>query len=383
LDALAPADARATAVIIFDRLLETSMHEAGRVARLHPHTPIFVQAASGEGTDGAVFDRLHPFQQGLLVDGNLPEDTWTRVARHWHECFRLRYPVAPGDPKMYGRRPWDELDQFIRQDNILQLRSILSAVAARGRQWVPARMVPPGSFIELTDRDLEEAACAEHTRWYQRRLAAGWSAGDDQGSATARARRLPRSNASVVPWPELPSGKRTELRESLRSQLAQLADVGYVAIVPSGGPPEAGRFQRTGIVQASKLSAPQSWIRRSDGEEEELHGDAGDWHVRDSFGDGRTVGNDEFRASHEPLDGQLWRRVGMCSAWRASETLVIRTREGRATANPGDWVVEGALGERWPVSDEQFTRTYRASGDAEALADTTSVPENPVRENLA
>ena len=366
LDADAPADPHATAVIVVDHSLETSMHEAGRVARLHPNTPIFVQVASSEGTDKAVFDRLHPFQQGLLVDGNVPEDAWTRVARHWHECFRLRHPVAPGDPKTYGRRPWYELDQFIRQDNILQLRSILSAVAALGRRWVPARMVPSGSFIELTDGDLEEVARAEHTRWYHRRLAAGWSAGDDQ-DGTATSKRPPRSNASVVPWAQLPPAGQAGLRESLRAQLTQLEDVGYVAIVPLGGPSDAARFQRIGIVQARKLEAAQSWTRRCDEEEEELRGDAGDWHVRDSFGEVRTVGNAEFRKSHEPLDGELWRRVGMFSAWRTSETLVIRTKEGRATAHPGDWVVEGALGERWPISDEQFRRTYRASDNSGAL----------------
>ena len=149
---------------------------------------------------------------------------------------------------------------------------------------------------------------------------------------------------------------------SLRSQLG--LDVGYVAIVPPGGPAEAARFQRTGIVQARELMAPQSWIRRSAEKEEELHGEAGDWRVRDSHGDVRTVGNAELRQSHEPLDGDWWRRTGMFRAWRAREELVIRTKEGTATANPGDWVVEGAFGERWPISDEQFKRTYRASGNA-------------------
>jgi hypothetical protein len=246
LDSLDPADARATAVIIVDRFAEASMHEAGRVARLHRDTPVFVQATSSEGTDEAVFDLLHLFRQGLLVDGDVPEDTWTRVARHWHECFRLRYPVPPRDPRMYGRLPWDELDHFIRQDNILQLRSILSAVAARGRQWVPVRMVPPGSSIELTETDLDEIARAEHTRWYERRVAAGWSAGGDQGDAAVTAKGPPRSNASVVPWSQLPPGKRTQVRESLRSQLAQLEDVGYVAIAPPGGPAEAAASSAPG-----------------------------------------------------------------------------------------------------------------------------------------
>ena len=106
----------------------------------------------------------------------MPEDTWTRVARHWHECYRLSHPPVPGNPRTLTGRPWAGLDEFIRQDNILQLRSIMTAVVACGRRWVPARAVAPGSFIELNDHDLEEIARAEHTRWYRRRLAAGWSA---------------------------------------------------------------------------------------------------------------------------------------------------------------------------------------------------------------
>jgi MFS family permease len=160
--------------------------------------------------------------------------------------------------------------QALTQDNILQLRSILSAVAARGRQWVPVRMVPSGSFIELTDRDLEEVAIAEHTRWYRRRLAAGWTAAGEDGAA----RRKVRTNDSVLPWSELPPGQRAEIREYLRSQLAQLEDVGFVAIVPPGGPSAAASYQRIGVVQARKLSTRHTWTRRSG---EELSGDAGDW----------------------------------------------------------------------------------------------------------
>ena len=74
---------------------EDSMHEAGRVARLHPGIPVFVLTSDGAGTSGAIFDLLQPFQRALLVDGEVPEDTWTRVARHWHECYRLQHPPAP------------------------------------------------------------------------------------------------------------------------------------------------------------------------------------------------------------------------------------------------------------------------------------------------
>ena len=365
LDDMPRAEADETAVVVADTRTEGTMHEAGRVARLHTGIPLFVLTSDGAGMSDTIFARLQPFQRALLVDGEAPEDTWTRVARHWHECFRLSHPAVPGDPRTLTGRPWAELDEFIRQDNILQLRSVMTAVVARGRRWVPARAVPPGSFIELNDHDMEEIARAEHTRWYQRRLAAGWSAGGQaagggrNGSGAGRAGRA-LVNSRVVPWDDLPAGESRRATEYLQTQLAQLEDVGFMPIVPEGGPPEADEFQRIGTVQARRLQAPRPWTRLSG---DELYGDAGDWRVVDNSGDERTVRDLEFRDSHESLGGGRWRRTGAFRAWQVSENLVLRTMEGRAVARPGDWVVEGPRGQRWPVTDAQFRRTYTTSTD--------------------
>jgi hypothetical protein len=356
LDTMSPDGAAGCAVVIADNLSEDGLHEAGRVARLHPDVPVFVLIPHGAGMDGAIFDLLQPFQRDLLVGGEVPEDTWTRVARHWHECFRLRHPAVPGDPRTLTGRPWAELDEFIRQDNILQLRSVMTEVVALGRRWVPARAVAPGSFIELSDRDLEKIARAEHTRWYRRRLMAGWSAGE--GDDPPGAARISRAlvNSRVVPWSDLPANEHIRSIEYLRSQLAQLEDVGFVPIVPTGGPPEAAEFRRVGTVAATRLNERRTWTRRSG---DELNGHVGDWRVLDDSGDERTVRDVEFRASHAHLGGERWRRVGRFNAWQVSEDVVLRTMEGRAVAHAGDWVVEGPRGERWPVTDEQFRRSYR------------------------
>lgn len=93
---------------------------------------------------------------------------------------------------------------------------------------------------------------------------------------------------------------------------------------------------------------------------DELRGAPGDWRVIDEGGDERTVRDPEFQASHEPVAGEVWRRVGTFKAWRVTERVVLRTMEGRAVARTGDWVVEGPGGERWPVTDRQFRRTYRS-----------------------
>ena len=92
---------------------------------------------------------------------------------------------------------------------------------------------------------------------------------------------------------------------------------------------------------------------------EQMHGFAGDWRVIDNAGIMQTVTDPDFRASHEPIGGSKWRRVGRDRAWRVSEAVVVRTKEGKAAARPGDWVVEARTGARWPVRSEQFDRSYR------------------------
>jgi Trk K+ transport system NAD-binding subunit len=295
-----------TAVVIANVPDDDGMREAGRVARLLPGVAVFVLTADGSGATGLNLDQLHRFQRSFLVNDMLPEDTWTRIARYWHECYRLAHPPRPGDPRTVTARPWTELDEFSRQDNILQVRSLMAAAVARGRRWVPRRSVTPGSFIELSERDLDEIARDEHTRWYQRRRAAGWTAGDehDGDSGSTPADSNARVNARVVPWDALPAGARASDIDFLRSQFAQLEELGFMPIVPEGGPPGAGEFERIGVTRAE-------------------------------------------------------RRTGAVVAWQASEKLVLRTLDGRAVAQPGDWIVEGRDGQRWPVPDELFRGSYK------------------------
>jgi hypothetical protein len=174
------------------------------------------------------------------------------------------------------------------------------------------------------------------------------------------ARRLAvgQTGGKVVPWEELSPQMRSDETRYLRSQLSQLEAVGFVPMIPLDGPPNAAarRFERVGLVRASVLAEPLTWINCSG---ELMRGDAGDWRVIDDDGNLRTITDPEFRSSHEPAGPGRWRRVGAYLAWQVSEAVVIRTREGNATARPGDWVVQAPSGERWPVNDSQFRWTYR------------------------
>jgi hypothetical protein len=52
--------------------------------------------------------------------------------------------------------------------------------------------------------------------------------------------------------------------------------------------------------------------------------------------------------------------LGGPPAWRVGEPTTVLTLEGPATAAAGDWVVQGAGGERWPVPASQFERGHAA-----------------------
>jgi len=384
LDAKEHAATRRTAVVIVDGPHENGLHQGGRVARLYPDTPVFVLAPPGEGISQPIFGQLTPFERGLLVDGKLPEDTWRRIARHWHEYHRLSHPVDSADPKAAYRLPWADLDPSIRLDNILQLRSILTQVTELGRRWAPLRLMPSGSFITLSDSEIEKIAKAEHARWCRRRMAEGWSAeapatdtalgpatsgrtritgrsrSTDQKGIMGRKNSTRRANKLLLPWEDLPADERAAEKDRVRAQLKSLEEVGFMPVLPPGGPPEAKSFERVGIVLARRLTAPLLWTLPSG---DEMHGNAGDWRVVDSTGSIRTVTDSDFRSSHEPLGNGRWRRTGIFRAWQVAEAVIVRTKEGNATASPGDWVVEGAGGERWPVADEQFQASYRARTD--------------------
>ena len=66
----------------------------------------------------------------------------------------------------------------------------------------------------------------------------------------------------------------------------------------------------------------------------------------------------QFRASHENVEGETWRRTGEVTAWQVVAETVIDTLEGPATARIGDWVVTAPDGSSWPVPNEAFRAGY-------------------------
>src|SRR5690606_10981535 len=85
---------------------------------------------------------------------------------------------------------------------------------------------------------------------------------------------------------------------------------------------------------------------------------AGDWLVVSDDGSERTVAEDVFEALYEPVGPDRYRGRGRVTARRCAERTAVSTREGEATAEPGDWLLTGAHWDSWPVPDDQFRRHY-------------------------
>jgi len=57
-------------------------------------------------------------------------------------------------------------------------------------------------------------------------------------------------------------------------------------------------------------------------------------------------------------------------AVRATESEDVETLEGALRVNPGDWIITGVRGERYPCRDDIFRDTYEAvAEDGQALLD--------------
>lgn len=120
-------------------------------------------------------------------------------------------------------------------------------------------------------------------------------------------------------------------------------------------PLQARRFRRLGSVQASQLAEAMTWQTEAG---DQLRGEAGDWLVTGDDGGQWTVRDAEFRSSYELAGAGSWQRTGTVMAWPAQAGEVVVTLEGSATAQAGDWIVQGSGGERWPVPAARFNRSY-------------------------
>ncbi len=120
------------------------------------------------------------------------------------------------------------------------------------------------------------------------------------------------------------------------------------------------RYRRCGEVTAERRDYRWTWKTDAGAS---LVAEPGDWAVAGDVGHERCVSADVFEATHEWIEQGRYRRIGTVLARPATAGEVVATLEGEIIAQPGDWIVEGTRGERWPVSAVRFSATYEGPLD--------------------
>jgi hypothetical protein len=166
-----------------------------------------------------------------------------------------------------------------------------------------------------------------------------------------------KTHPDLLPWEKLNADSRRQTRDGVLNALALLEALGYRSF---DDPDRQWRsFRRKGEVTAVKRAKAWSW-RTSDGTE--LRADAGDWEVRDAGGS-RSVQPDIFEVTHEHVEGDRWRRVGVVQARRAMPGEVVHSLEGKQVAGHDHWVMRGVRGEEWLVSSQHLQTAYEPVED--------------------
>lgn len=352
-------DPHRVAVILVDPSMET---EGTRLASRFPHLRVYQASTSATALlDSSIVGRLFPFPINMDLDPHAPHDVWERAAELIHE-----YYSQDRDRGQPTARPWRELDPFLKESNRRQVINALWMVEkVANHSWNTLENPPapplPENFAEMEPVDqleqlgfdagsADEMVRLEHEDWRRFYREAGWKHGERSWDR--------RRHERLKPWDELISENPQFTRDSYRSlvgTLLNLRTLGYRSL--------PRRYRRRGEVTAKLRDTDWTWRTRAG---EVMHGKAGDWAVVDDNGVERSVAAAVFESTHQqvsPDKPHRYRRMGTVRARRATRREVVTTLEGDAAAECGDWIVEGQGGERWPVSDEHFQKSYEGPVD--------------------
>jgi hypothetical protein len=316
------------------------------LAALHPRWTIFDWSTTTRGVaDEPIMERLYLFGLTMEPPPGWAVDSWERAARVVHERY-LRSLERPDPEHVPSHRPWAQLDQFLRDDNVRLVTTTLAGAESVGRSWGPVENDSRSDPLAIPDDQMLALAEFEHASWLRQRREQGWRYGPVRSDAD-------RIHPAVRPWSGLDEENRRRTQEYVRAALETLYALGYRSSPLS----EARwiRLARRGEVAASQLASAFRWITTAG---EELRGRPGDWRVRSDEGDVWTVEPKVFAETYEHLTGDRYCRVGTVAGRPATAGEVITSLEGSETAREGDWVICGSAGEQWIISADHLRANY-------------------------
>ena len=202
--------------------------------------PILIRVAQNEGLamllrgrDGDnLFRNLHAFAlldrtcRPALVLGGAHEI----LAQAIHEAY-VRTQQAAGESVQINPSlaPWEQLPEDLRESNRRQADHIGLKLHGLGYRVAPLTDWD-AHLLEFAPHEIEAMARAEHERFVQERLEAGWTPGVKN--------LVRKTSPSLAPWADLPEPEKEKDRASVRSLPGVLAQAGLQVYRPSRRQPD-------------------------------------------------------------------------------------------------------------------------------------------------
>ena len=113
--------------------------------------------------------------------------------------------------------------------------------------------------------------------------------------------------------------------------------------------------KRPVVIDATRLTE-DTVIKTLEGD---MVGRPGDWLITGVTGEKYPCGPDTFAKTYEPVgEGRFRKRPVAVEAIRLSRPISIKTGQGTLVGEPGSWLVSGVNGSQYPVKNDIFEATY-------------------------
>jgi hypothetical protein len=202
--------------------------------------------AFSSGDRGELFDDLGNALDFVTVPESAADeleafdDPMLELARNIHERFLYdsihRGHAMNSTPTMVT---WENLAEEFRRSNLNQARDFPAKLALIRATVAPRSPIIP-QFV-FTDEEVELLAIAEHKRWSDEKIAAGWSYGP-----TRNDRR--KTHPLLVAWEQLDKDGRDENRDIVREvpleydAVLELQGMQIIRLSPDSSPPPVPRI---------------------------------------------------------------------------------------------------------------------------------------------
>ncbi len=174
---------------------------------------VLLEPIRGEDLEPRVTPRLHASRARSLKPSALE-----CIARQIHLGYQ-RHQVDPSHP---AAKPWEELSDELKAQNLSQARQNILRLAALGYDVRPRTDAVETSTVTIDPFTLERLAREEHDRWAHEKRAHGFVWGPDRRSAGPDLR-----HPDLLHWIDLDEAVRDKDRAPIRELIESLAGAGY------------------------------------------------------------------------------------------------------------------------------------------------------------